>query len=102
MPSSLLESRAFSASRSITPSRGINISILPITALAEPVGKYKAGYQDVVFPQMPGRYDEQIAEFADIVCGVRDDPYSYDHELLLHECTLRACGYPLDGATENG
>jgi len=66
-------------------------------ALAEPRGSYRAGYQDVVFPQMPGRYDDQLIEFADIVCGVHENPYSYDHELLLHECVLRACGYPLDG-----
>jgi len=62
-------------------------------ALAEPCGPYKTGYQDVVFPQMPGRYDAQVAEFADIVRGVIPNPYDYDHELLLHECTLRACGY---------
>ena len=35
-------------------------------------------------------------ELADIVCGARENPYSYDHELLLHECTLRACGYPVE------
>lgn len=69
-------------------------------ALAEPMGEYTAGYQDVVFDQMPGRYDAQIAEFADIVQGIKDNPHSYDHELLLHECTLRACGYALEGAEE--
>jgi predicted dehydrogenase len=71
-------------------------------ALAGPRGEYEAGYQDVVFPPMPGRYDEQLIEFADIVSGRIENPYGYDHELLLHECTLRACGYPLDEAKEIG
>ena len=70
-------------------------------ALTKPVEEYKAGYQEVVFPEMPGRYDEQMIEFADIVSGTIENPYGYDHELLLHECTLRACGYPLDGVTED-
>lgn len=64
-------------------------------ALLEPQGQYKAGYQDVVFPQMSGRYDDQLREFADIIDSGKPNPYSYDHELLLHECTLRACGYSL-------
>lgn len=64
-------------------------------ALTEPVGRYKTGYQDVVFPRMPGRYEEQMVEFADIIRGMRQNPYGYDHELLLHECVLRACGYPV-------
>lgn len=68
--------------------------------LAEPMGGYQAGRQEVVFPHMPGRYDEQMVEFADIVRGARPNPYTYDHELLLHECVLRACGYPFRQSQE--
>ncbi len=39
-----------------------------------------------------GRYDEQMLDFARIVRGEKENPFSYDHELRIHKCTLRACG----------
>ena len=61
--------------------------------LAEAGHGYAAGRHEVVFPRMAGRYDTLMEGFADIVCGRRANPYGYDHELLLHDCTLTACGH---------
>ncbi len=64
-------------------------------ALAEDRDPYKKGYQDVSFPPPPGRYDEQLIELAQIIRGERDNPYPLEHELLVQQCLLEACGYPL-------
>jgi predicted dehydrogenase len=64
-------------------------------ALAEPRGPYKKGYQEVVFPPMPGRYDDQLIELARVIRGEIANPYPLAHELLVQECLLPACGLPL-------
>ena len=47
----------------------------------------------VELPQMPGRYDEQILDFARFVRGEQENPFGYDHELLIHKATLAASGF---------
>ena len=42
---------------------------------------------------MPGRYDEQILDFARFVRGEQENPFGYDHELLIHKATLAASGF---------
>jgi predicted dehydrogenase len=64
-------------------------------ALSQARDSYKKGYQEVSFPQMTGRYDDQLIELAQIIRGERDNPYPLEHELLVQECLLTACGYPL-------
>jgi predicted dehydrogenase len=61
--------------------------------LAKPRGDFKKGSQEVEFPPMPGRYDEQLLELAQIIRGERTNPYPLDHELLVQKCLLQACGY---------
>lgn len=39
------------------------------------------------------RYTGQLEEFAKIVRGETANPYPYEHELLVHELLLDACGY---------
>lgn len=54
-------------------------------------GPYQAGWQDVVLPNQQ-RY---VNDFKDLARFIRTgDPlkYSYDHELLVEETLLRACG----------
>lgn len=65
-------------------------------ALAKAQGPYKKGYQDVEFPPMPGRYHEQLIEFAQIVRGEKTTDYSPAHDLAAHEAVLRASGVALD------
>lgn len=64
-------------------------------ALLKPRDAYKAGYQDVSFPPMPGRYDEQLIELARIIRGEIANPYPLSHELLVQEVVLAACGCPV-------
>lgn len=55
----------------------------------------KKGYQETGFPPMTARYDDQRIERAQIIRGERVNPYPLQHELLVQECLLEACGDPL-------
>ena len=66
-------------------------------ALSEARDTYKKGYQEVSFPPPPGRYDFQLIELARIIRGEIENPYPLEHELLVQQCLLEACGYPLTG-----
>jgi predicted dehydrogenase len=61
--------------------------------LREDIPGYKAGTHRVDCGVMNGRYADQLIEFARIVNGEISNPFSYAHELLLHETHLAACGY---------
>lgn len=52
--------------------------------------------ETVELPPITGRYDEQMLDFARIVCGEKENPFPYDHELRIHRAILRACGIPID------
>ena len=62
-------------------------------ALAENRAPYRKGYQEVTFPQPPGRYDLQLIELAGIIRGEIENPFPLEHELIVQECLLKACGY---------
>jgi len=64
-------------------------------ALSQEREAYRRGYQEVAFPQPPGRYDLQLVELAQIIRGEIENPYPLQHELLVQQCLLEACGYPL-------
>jgi predicted dehydrogenase len=63
-------------------------------ALSQDRDPFKKGYQEVSFPQMPGRYDYQLIELAQVIRGERENPYPLEHELLVQKCLLEACRYP--------
>jgi predicted dehydrogenase len=60
--------------------------------LAEDRDGWKKGYQEVDLPPAKFRYDDQLLEFAKIVRREIANPYSYEHELLVQDCVLKACG----------
>lgn len=60
--------------------------------LLEPCGDFPAGTHIVDVGTMPGRYTEQLTEFARIVRGEIDNPYPYRHEFLVQEALLAASG----------
>jgi len=64
--------------------------------LAQARESYKPGRQEVAFPPVPGRYDEQLIELARIICGEIANPYPLGHELLVQEVLLAACGCPVE------
>ncbi len=60
-------------------------------SLREARGPYKAGWQDVVLPNQP-RYVNDFKDLARFIRTGAPLKYSYDHELLVEETLLRACG----------
>ena len=78
------------------------INILPIEApkvtltLAKPQGAYKKGAQPIELRKMPGRYDDQLADFARIVRGEKEFDVKPAHDLAVLETVLRASGMPTD------
>ena len=61
--------------------------------LLKPAGGYAAGTHAIDFGVQADRYAEQLRELAGIVRGeTPNDPAQYDHDLKVHELTLKACG----------
>ncbi len=63
-----------------------------LLALDQPREGYRRGYQEVDLPKMPGRYNDQLAELAQIIRGEIKSPYPPAHDLAVHETILRASG----------
>ena len=59
-------------------------------------GEFKRGSQEVELPQMPGRYDDQLAELARVIRGEEESKYPAEHDLAVHEAILRASDLPVD------
>jgi len=53
--------------------------------------KYKKGYQDVELPRSPGRYYNQLIDFARIIRAEKAADYTPAHDLAVQEAVLRAC-----------
>lgn len=64
--------------------------------LEEARGEYKKGAQTVTMPPFKDRYEDQWREFAAVVNGEMANPYTYEHDYLVHKCHLQACALPLD------
>jgi predicted dehydrogenase len=61
-------------------------------ALDENRDGWKKGYQKVEVPPAKGRYDEHMLEFAKIVRGEIKNPFPCEHEWIVQQCLLEACG----------
>ncbi len=55
---------------------------------------FAAGYQEIVMPTLPGRYDAQLIELAQVIRREKENPYSSEHELIVQQALLEASGYP--------
>ncbi len=60
-------------------------------AFAEAVGEFQAGWQTVKVEHV-SRYLPEMAELARCIRREHAFPYSYEHDLIVHETVLRACG----------
>ncbi len=60
--------------------------------LDKAAGSFPAGFHTLRFPPQADRYTEQLTEFARVIRGEIEDPYTYDHDYLVHEVTLAAAG----------
>ena len=65
--------------------------------LKQPQGQYAAGTHQVDCGPLGGRYEPQLIDFAKIVRGEMVNPFSAEHEFLLHKTLLQACGFELEG-----
>ena len=61
-------------------------------SFAEANSEYAAGTHNIELPPMKTRYDAQLIEFARCVRGEIENPYPYEHELLVQEVLLAATG----------
>lgn len=61
--------------------------------LLERNAEYAAGTHVINAGVMDGRYEAQLIEFARVINGEIDSPYTYEHDLLTHEVLLAAAGY---------
>ncbi|MHC4875330.1 MAG: Gfo/Idh/MocA family protein [Planctomycetota bacterium] len=64
-------------------------------AFSKPRGKYQGGYQTIEIGNYP-RYVGDAADLAKIVRGEKDNEYSYEHDLIVQQTLLTACGLPTD------
>lgn len=60
--------------------------------LKHPAGGYPAGTHMVDCGLLGDRYAPQLEEFAQIVRGVIDNPFSLSHELAVQQILLQSCG----------
>lgn len=65
-------------------------------ALEEDRGGFKKGVQAVEMPPFKDRYEDQWREFAAVLNGEMTNPYTYEHDYIVHKCHLQACGMPID------
>jgi predicted dehydrogenase len=61
--------------------------------LREDAPEYPAGTHLINVGVMDGRYEAQLVEFARVIEGEIASPYTYAHDLLVHEVILAAAGY---------
>ncbi len=61
--------------------------------LRESNPEYAAGTHLVDVGAMNGRYEDQLIELARVIRGEIENPYTYDHDLLVQETLLAAAGY---------
>lgn len=64
-------------------------------AFSMPRGKYQKGYQEIRFGRYP-RYVGDAADLAAIVRGEKEADFSYEHDLIVQETLLAACGLKTD------
>jgi hypothetical protein len=62
-------------------------------ALSMNRGKYVKGYQDITFPEFT-RYVADAADMARIIRQEKDADYSYEHDYVVQQTVLEACGLP--------
>lgn len=67
---------------------GVPISELSISFEHAFNGKYEV----LRFPEAAGRYDAMMLDFAEMVKGKKQNPFTYEYELMVQKALLSACG----------
>ena len=58
--------------------------------------QFSGSYVEQLLPEAPGRYDTMMLDFAEMVKGNKENPFTYGYELLVQKAVLAACGLPVD------
>lgn len=61
--------------------------------LKEAIPGYVSGTHIIDFGVNRDRYENQLLELASIIRGKSSNPYTFEHDYLVHEVTLAASGY---------
>lgn len=69
-----------------------NVPLEVSLMLKEARNGYPAGSHTLRFPMDSDRYRPQLQELAEVIRGEREQTYSYEHDYIVHEVTLAACG----------
>lgn len=59
-------------------------------------GPYRKGRQTVDLPKMTGRYDQEFIDLAAVIRSEKKFAWTPEHDLIAHECILRASSLPID------
>ena len=72
--------------------KAIDPRIMVKMYLKKDKGEYKKGETILDFGIIKDRYADQLKELAEILRGEKPNPqWLYDHDLLVHDVSLRAC-----------
>lgn len=75
------------------PKTGKMIPLNVRLTLTESNEEYKAGTHELKIMPFTDRYIGQLTDLAMFIRGLKKNPYSYDHELLVQKTILAASGY---------
>ena len=67
---------------------------LSVSYIKDQPATYKDCKQFVEVPEMKGRYDAMVQDFAAYIRGEKQNPFDHDYEIALQKATLEACGLP--------
>lgn len=67
-----------------------------VLTLTKARGSYRKGRQTVSLAPMTGRYDAEFLDLAAVIRGEKPLAWTPTHDLLTHECILRASGLPVN------
>ncbi|MBQ9133657.1 MAG: Gfo/Idh/MocA family oxidoreductase [Clostridia bacterium] len=53
-------------------------------------------HTEVFPPAQEHRYSNMLTDFAKMIRGEGENPYTYEHDLYVHKATLAACGFDIE------
>ena len=57
---------------------------------------WKDVHSEVEPPKQEHRYVNMLTDFAKMINGEGENPYTYEHDLYVHKATLAACGFDIE------
>ncbi len=73
-----------------------NPTVMSVSFAKDQPATYQDCKQFVDVPELTGRYDPMIQDFAAFIRGEKSNPWDPDYEITLHKAILEACGLPTE------